>query len=143
MGWDPAAVEEQGDVLPIEKSQTEWSEYLDDLGEPGNCCGGLGADASDGGMLTAVHISDSVCSVDIFFMGLRVDVQLHCSGPNNNYCVIWSTAVQLSLWGYFVPKTLKTTRVTCLFGKIMWLWLCTFVEPVANLYDTVVVQRLN
>ncbi|XP_066312454.1 uncharacterized protein [Miscanthus floridulus] len=48
VGWDPAEVEEQGDVLPIEKRQTEWSEYLDDLGEPGNGCGGLGADASDG-----------------------------------------------------------------------------------------------
>ncbi|CAD6237076.1 unnamed protein product [Miscanthus lutarioriparius] len=48
VGWDPAAVEEQGDVLPIEKRQTEWSEYLDDLGEPGNGRGGLGADASDG-----------------------------------------------------------------------------------------------
>jgi hypothetical protein len=47
---DLAAVEE-GDVFPIEKSQTEWSEYLDDPGETGKGCGGLGADASDGGML--------------------------------------------------------------------------------------------
>nr|ACG38625.1 hypothetical protein [Zea mays] len=44
---DLAAVEE-GDVFPIEKSQTEWSEYLDDPGETGKGCGGLGADASDG-----------------------------------------------------------------------------------------------
>ena len=58
VGWDPAAVEEQGDVLPIEKRQTEWSEYLDDLGEPGNGCGGLGADASDGGMLGIRHVFD-------------------------------------------------------------------------------------
>lgn len=48
VGWDPAAVEEQGDVLPIEKRQTEWSEFLDDPGEPGNGCGGLGVDVSDG-----------------------------------------------------------------------------------------------
>lgn len=58
VGWDPAAVEEQGDVLPIEKRQTEWSEFLDDPGEPGNGCGGLGADVSDGGMLDIRHVFD-------------------------------------------------------------------------------------
>jgi len=60
--WDPAAVEEEGDVFPfpIEKRQTEWSEYLDDAGEPGNGCGGLGADASDGGMQCSTY---DMCSM--------------------------------------------------------------------------------
>ncbi|KAG2591214.1 hypothetical protein PVAP13_5NG435600 [Panicum virgatum] len=44
-GWDPAAVEEQGDEFPTEKKRTDWSEYLDDPGEHRDGCG---ADASDG-----------------------------------------------------------------------------------------------
>ncbi|XP_025817111.1 MRN complex-interacting protein [Panicum hallii] len=47
-GWDPAAVEEQGDEFPTEKKRTDWSEYLDDPGEHRDGCCGVGADASDG-----------------------------------------------------------------------------------------------
>ncbi|CAL4947772.1 unnamed protein product [Urochloa decumbens] len=47
-GWDPAAVEEQGDEFPTEKKRTDWSEYLDDPLEHGDGYGGLCADASDG-----------------------------------------------------------------------------------------------
>ncbi|KAJ1285128.1 hypothetical protein BS78_03G256300 [Paspalum vaginatum] len=48
VGWDPAAVEEQGEELPTEKRRTDWSEYLDEPGEPRDGCGGLALDASDG-----------------------------------------------------------------------------------------------
>ncbi|OEL15057.1 hypothetical protein BAE44_0023924 [Dichanthelium oligosanthes] len=47
-GWDPAAVEKQGDEFPTEKKRTDWSEYLDDAREHRGGCGGMGADASDG-----------------------------------------------------------------------------------------------
>ncbi|RLM94028.1 hypothetical protein C2845_PM08G23800 [Panicum miliaceum] len=57
-GWDPAAVEEQGDEFPTEKKRTDWSEYLDDPGEHRDGCCGVGADASDG-----VYISTAVIIV--------------------------------------------------------------------------------
>ncbi|RLN24262.1 hypothetical protein C2845_PM07G20960 [Panicum miliaceum] len=47
-GWDPAAVEEQGDEFPTEKKRTDWSEYLDDPGEHRDARCGVGAEASDG-----------------------------------------------------------------------------------------------
>ncbi|WVZ69071.1 hypothetical protein U9M48_017921 [Paspalum notatum var. saurae] len=48
VGWDPAAIEEQGEELPMAKRRTDWSEYLDEPGERRDGCGGLGLDASDG-----------------------------------------------------------------------------------------------
>lgn len=45
VSWDPEAVEEQEDEFPMEKRRTDWSEYLDDPGEPRD---GLPLDASDG-----------------------------------------------------------------------------------------------
>ncbi|PUZ55048.1 hypothetical protein GQ55_5G181100 [Panicum hallii var. hallii] len=64
-GWDPAAVEEQGDEFPTEKKRTDWSEYLDDPGEHRDGCCGVGADASDGVFLKEVEPSSSIGDLHI------------------------------------------------------------------------------
>jgi hypothetical protein len=53
-GWDPVPVEEQDDEFHTEKNRRDWSEYLDDEHRDG--CGGVGADASDGGMLETCSV---------------------------------------------------------------------------------------
>jgi len=114
-GWDPAAVEEQGDEFPTEKKRTDWSEYLDDPGEHRDGCG---ADASDGGTLEMFDIMPQ----------FRFQAPV-CPVENECWSILDIDLVQPKwLFGPFqcyrdcdviVPKALKTSATKCLllFGK--------------------------